>query len=124
MKQKRNIKSSIINDLIKNNEYTLNLNDHTFNNYLTLLNNLQIKTDNWLNNSDDVTDEFLNDLKNNNILTQDIFMTKPYQHKKGWFLEFDNYINDNHISTFIICPFKKLNEFLFVALYSNMITYI
>lgn len=114
-------KEDIVKQLVKENVYTLILTDDNFEHYLEIIKSLNVNVDDWLKDSDDVNEEFLNDFKTNKVKTNDIYMTKPYTNKRGWFLEFDNYINDNHISTFFIVSFKQLNEFVFIICYANLI---
>jgi hypothetical protein len=112
-------KGKIIKNLIEKNSFTVcPLNDNVFDHYLTLLNKLEVNTANWLEESDNVDDDFIALSKSNVLLSKDIYMTKPY--KKTWLIEFDNYIDDKHIATFFAVRFEKLNEFLFICLYSNL----
>lgn len=115
-------KELVIKQLKDNNDVTLKLNNHQFNDYLTLLNSLNVKTEKWLEDSDDVTEDFLTLIKDNPVLSHDIYITRPDVNKRGYFLEFDNYISDCHISTFIIIQAQKLNQFLFIGFYSDLFT--
>ncbi len=94
------------------------LTDNVFDHYLTILNKIEVDTNHWLEESDSINDPFIELVKTNTLLSKDIYMTRPY--KKTWLIEFDNYINEQHVATFFAVSFQKLKEFLFISLYSNL----